>query len=180
MVNLDINYARTIKEESLSKTREQKVNGQKVVGVYCAFTPRELIIAAGGIPVSLCGSSDVPIPLAERHLPRNMCPLIKSSYGYALGNTCPFFDLADILIADATCDGKKKMFELLDKIKPIYVLQLPSTADGENALTTWIQELNKLKAHLEKELGTEITEDSLVSAIGYIINIEGQNRIFLS
>ena len=165
MLNLDNNYLIEVEKQVMLSTREQKAKGTKVVGVYCAFTPRELIAAAGGIPISLCGSSNKPIPAAERHLPKNLCPLIKSSYGFALTDTCPFFDLADILIADATCDGKKKMFELLSRIKPVHLLQLPQTAGTKSAFEYWLSELYLLKDLLEYELGCTITNEGLSETI---------------
>ena len=59
--------------------KELKEAGRPVIGTYCTFTPWELVNAAGGISVSLCSTSDKPIAAAEKHLPRNLCPLIKSS-----------------------------------------------------------------------------------------------------
>lgn len=49
--------------------------GTKVVGIYCTYCPRELVLAAGAIPVGLCGTRETPIQAAERDLPRNLCPL---------------------------------------------------------------------------------------------------------
>ena len=65
------------------RIKELKEAGVPVVGTYCTFTPWELVNAAGGVAVSLCSTSDKPIAAAEKHLPRNLCPLIKSSYGFA-------------------------------------------------------------------------------------------------
>ena len=59
-----------------------KAAGRPVVGILCEYTPRELIMAAGGVPVCLCGGSAKTIPAAEQHLPANLCPLIKSTFGY--------------------------------------------------------------------------------------------------
>ena len=118
-----------LKSEFLRIPFSKKSAGPSIVGVYCAFTPKELIAAAGAIPVALCSGTSQTIPAAEAHLPRNLCPLIKASYGHALSDSCPYLHMADFLLADATCDGKKKMFELLGDIKPLYMLQLPQTAD---------------------------------------------------
>ena len=66
--------------------KEQNV---PLVGTYCTFMPQEIAMAAGAIVVSLCSTSDETIEEAEKDLPRNLCPLIKSSYGFAqrrLGN----------------------------------------------------------------------------------------------
>ncbi len=91
--------------------------GHLVAGTYCAFTPKEILAAAGVVPVSLCAGSYESAKKAELHLPRNMCDLIKSSYGHGISDTCPYFYFSDFIVADATCDGKKKMFELLSDYK---------------------------------------------------------------
>lgn len=158
-------YLDKVEGELFTLTRARKERGDKVVGVYCAFTPRELIVAAGGIPVALCASSNEAITVAEQDLPRNLCPLVKSSYGLALSDTCPYFHFSDLLIADATCDGKKKMYELLSQIKPVHLLGLPHTIDNDMSYRYWLSELYRLKDLLELELGSCITDESLRQAI---------------
>src|SRR5512139_1947938 len=106
-----------------------------------------LVVAAGAIPVSLCGTSQNPVPAAEKILPRNLCPLIKSSYGFAVTDTCPYFHFADLLIAETTCDGKKKMYELMGELKPIHLMQLPQV-QNEAALGYWLKEMSRLKERL--------------------------------
>lgn len=142
-----------------------KEEGRKVVGMYCLYSPKEIVLAAGAITVPLCGTSQDPIPAAERVLPRNLCPLIKSSYGFAASGTCPFFNFSDLLIAETTCDGKKKMYELLAEIKPLHLLQLPQKQDDEEALNYWYREVIKLKDRLEAEFSVTITEQDLREAI---------------
>ena len=118
---------------------------KKVVGMYCVFSPSEIALAAGAIPVSLCGTTQEPIEEAEKVLPRNLCPLIKSSYGFAITDKCPYFYFSDVLLAETTCDGKKKMYELMAEIKPMHVMSLPQTAEGEDALEMWKNEIVKFK-----------------------------------
>ncbi len=102
-----------------------KAAGRPVVGILCEYTPRELIMAAGGVPVCLCGGSAKTIPAAEQHLPANLCPLIKSTYGYHVLGSNPFLEMADLVVGETTCDGKKKMYELMAESRPMYVLELP-------------------------------------------------------
>ena len=157
----DKEYQSNLEARVFQEAREMKEAGTKVVGVYCAFTPREIISAAGALPVALCAGGQKPIERAEHHLPRVLCPLIKSSYGHALSDTCPYFHAADHLVADATCDGKKKMFELLDRIKPVHVLNLPQTSTGEASLAYWMEELTRLIPVLEALTGQAVTDDAL-------------------
>jgi benzoyl-CoA reductase/2-hydroxyglutaryl-CoA dehydratase subunit BcrC/BadD/HgdB len=142
-----------------------KDEGKKIVGVFCAFTPKEIIAAAGAIPIGICGTSEEPIPDAEKHLPRNLCPLIKSSYGFAITEKCPYTYFADLIVGETTCDGKKKMYEMLGKIKNVHVMQLPQTTKNQDSYKLWKNEIIKLKEKLEKEFKVEITEENLKDAI---------------
>lgn len=147
------------------KVKEFKDQGKHVVGTFCTFTPKEIIYAAGAIPVGLCGMSDEPIPDAERHLPKNLCPLIKSSYGFALSQKCPFTYFSDIIVGETTCDGKKKMYELLSKLKPMHVIQLPQTLDRDYVFDIWAKEIEIFKERLEAEFNIEISEDEIRKTI---------------
>ncbi len=153
-----------LRERNAIALKVAKDRGRKVVGTYCLFSPVELIVAAGAIPVSLCGTSATPIPAAEKVLPRSLCPLIKSSYGFALTDTCPFFHFSDLLLAETTCDGKKKMYELLGRMKPLHLMQLPQVQD-EAALEYWVLELKRLIRRLEQAFDVKITPEKLAAAV---------------
>lgn len=146
------------------RMKELKETGKKIVGVYCSFVPTELVEAAGGTVVSLCATSEEPIPAAEADLPRNLCPLIKASYGFALLDTCPYFYFSDFIVGETTCDGKKKMFELMNDIKETYVMQLPSARD-EAALDAWEGEIKKFWKKLEDFYQITISEEDVKRAI---------------
>ena len=142
-----------------------KAAGKRVVGILCEFTPRELIMAAGGVPVCLCGGSAKTIPAAEEQLPANLCPLIKSTFGYHLLKTNPFLEMADLVVGETTCDGKKKMYELMAQTRPVYVLELPQKADDPDALDHWYAELTKFRGFLEDRFQVAITDARLREAI---------------
>lgn len=152
------------RKSGFMKMKAHKDNGGKIVGTYCSFIPTELIIAAGAIPVTLCATSEEPIAAAEEHLPSNLCPLIKASYGFSLTDTCPYFYFSDFIVGETTCDGKKKMFELMNDIKDTYVMQLPSSRD-EVALTMWEAEIKKFWKKLEDFYGVTITKEDVKKAI---------------
>lgn len=146
------------------RMKEVKEAGTHVVGTFCSFIPCELVMAAGAVCVSLCATSEEPIPAAEVDLPRNLCPLIKASYGFALTDTCPYFYFSDLIVGETTCDGKKKMFELLNDIKETYVMQLPSTR-SKAALEAWEKEILCFWKKLENTFGVAITEERVREAI---------------
>ncbi len=145
------------------RVKQIKEKGGKVAGTFCTFTPQEILDAAGVSPVSLCGMSEETIPAAEAHLPKNMCPLIKSSYGFAVSDKCPYTYFSDIIVGETTCDGKKKMYELLGKMKDVYLLHLPQ-GDREHALDHWTEEVGRFRDFLEERFGEEIPEGKIREA----------------
>ncbi len=145
--------------------------GKPIVGIMCEYTPRELIMASGAVPVCLCGGSADTIPAAEEHLPANLCPLIKSTYGYHIQKTNPFLEMASLIVAETTCDGKKKMYELMAQTRPMYILELPQKPDDDDAMAHWIQELRKFRTKLETMFNVKITDDKIRQAIR-IMNCE--------
>ncbi|MFW5864289.1 MAG: double-cubane-cluster-containing anaerobic reductase [bacterium] len=149
----------------LEYAETEKAKGRPIVGIMCEYTPRELILAAGAIPVCLCGGSASTIPDAEEHLPANLCPLIKSTYGYLVQESNPFLEMADLIVAETTCDGKKKMYELMAQKKDMHILELPQKGSDADARDMWRREMRKLKILLEEKFDTQITDDKLREAI---------------
>lgn len=139
-------------------------NGGHLVGMFCSYTPLELFDAADVAVVGLCGTSNEPIADAEKVLPKNLCPLIKSSYGFAYTDKCPYTYFCDFIVGETTCDGKKKMFELLNEIKETYVLHLPQSQQRAYAKDIWYEEIKLLKEKLEEKYNIKITDEKLREA----------------
>ena len=151
-------------ERNVLNLQEAKAAGRKVIGQYCIYFPLELALAAGAIPVSLCGTKNDTIPTAETVLPRTLCPLIKSSFGFALQDSCPYLAASDLVVGEATCDGKKKMYELLADYKPVMLMQLPQIQD-EYAQKNWCREYTLLIDRIEKICGVTISENDIKRAM---------------
>jgi len=146
------------------KAKELKDKDIPLIGVFCTYFPQEIALAMGAATVSLCATSDETIADAEQDLPRNLCPLIKSSYGFAKTDKCPFFFFSDLIVGETTCDGKKKMYEYLSDYKPVHVMELPNS-QSEGGLKLWKDEIIKLKTTLEEMFGAKISEDDIRKAI---------------
>lgn len=160
-----INELQHASDQNLADIEHAKSEGRPVIGFYCLYSPVEMAVAAGAIPLPLCGTRNDPVAAAEAILPRNLCPLIKSSFGFAITDTCPFFRASDIIVGDTTCDGKKKMFERLSRYKRTHVLQLPQNQDPQTALPQWRAELGRFRRIVEDHTGVSITEARLRRAI---------------
>lgn len=158
-------YANSPNDRVLDFIVGKRSAGAPVIGMYCGYAPVELVRAMGAVPVFLCAFSRKTIPAAETVLPSNLCPLIKSSFGFIKTDSCPFYALSEAIIGETTCDGKKKMFELIRHIKPTHIMDLPQLPDETGALKTWTAMVHKLKAFLEATFGKKITDDRIESEI---------------
>ena len=158
-------FAGEAPKRALSYIANKRSAGMPVAGTYCGYAPMEVIRAVGAVPAVLCAFANKTIPAAEAVLPANLCPLIKSSYGFILTDTCPFFALSDAVVAETTCDGKKKMFELISSHRPMFVMDLPQIPDEVEARTNWSTMISKLKGFLENTFGTFGTSEGIEAEI---------------
>lgn len=153
------------RKASFIHVKDFKQAGNRLVGFLCSYTPLEIIDAAGASSVALCGTSDEVIPEAEKVLPANLCPLIKSTYGFAYSEKCPFTYFSDMIVGETTCDGKKKMYELLSELKETHILHLPQGRDRAYESDGWCEECRLLLERLEKLYGITVTDEDLRAAV---------------
>jgi benzoyl-CoA reductase/2-hydroxyglutaryl-CoA dehydratase subunit BcrC/BadD/HgdB len=152
----------------IKELNDLRAQGKKVIGAFCIYAPEELVYAADSTMVGLCGGADFSVPDAEAVLPRNLCPLIKSFYGFKINRTCPYFQSSDLVVGETTCDGKKKVYELLNELVPTYVLEVPHKPDTKQGKEFWFNELQAFKAKIEEVTGNQITPQKLKQAIELI------------
>ena len=151
------------RKKSFLMVKEWKDQGKPIVGSYCTYFPKEIAMAAGAASVSLCSTSDETIAEAEKDLPKNLCPLIKSSYGFAKTDKCPFFYFSDVVVGESTCDGKKKMYELMSEFKDVFFLRLPHE-QTELAVQLYRNEIIRLKDYLSEKFQVDITDEMVREA----------------
>src|SRR4030042_585346 len=151
----------------VGELRQHAKNGGKVVATYCVFVPEELVWAADAIPVGLCAGTQFSVPIAEAVLPRNTCALIKSSFGFKLGRVCPYVQASHLIVGETTCDGKKKMFEILNQYQPVYVMEVPNKKT-QRSRELWFGEVLAFKEVIENLTGNKISAGKLNEAIDLV------------
>lgn len=152
--------------EELVAAKEQ---GKPVIGAFCVYVPEELVLAAGGICVGLCGGAQGSIADAEKILPRNICPMVKSAFGFKVGKICPYFQVVDMVYGETTCDAKKKTWELLDQYVPTHVMAIPQMK-RERDFHHWVEEIKDFKVAVDKITGHESDFAAIAAAITTINN----------
>jgi benzoyl-CoA reductase/2-hydroxyglutaryl-CoA dehydratase subunit BcrC/BadD/HgdB len=153
-----------ISGQRLKELQEEKGKGKKIIGFMCALVPQELIIAAGAIPVRLCSGFYDTCDVSEDVLPKEICPLVKSSFGLKLLDM-DMFRLCDAIVIPASCDAKKKLGEVLADYMTVFMMDLPSVRDTEKAKKYWLSEVMDLKYCIEKFTGKHIGKKELEPAV---------------
>jgi benzoyl-CoA reductase/2-hydroxyglutaryl-CoA dehydratase subunit BcrC/BadD/HgdB len=141
-----------------------KGEGKPIIGTFCVYVPEELVVAAGGICVGLCGGAQGSIADAEKILPRNICPMVKSAFGFKVGRICPYFQAVDFVYGETTCDAKKKTWELLDRYVPTHVMEIPQMK-REKDKALWLSEVKEFKGAVEKITGNQTGFTEISNAI---------------
>ena len=149
---------------------DEKAAGRKVIGSFCVFVPEEIVRAADATLVGLCTGADFATEEVEKLLPRNTCSLIKSAFGFKLGKVCPYFESADMIVGENTCDGKKKSYETLGGlVKLLYVMDLPQTKSAQGR-ALFKAEYMRFKEAVEELTGVKIDAARLKKGIEVVNN----------
>lgn len=144
-----------------------KKEGKPLVGTFCIFVPEEMVVGAGGACYGLCSGSPASIPEAEKELPRNICPLIKSAHGFKMLKSCGYTQSATFIYGETTCEAKKKTWEILDKHHPVHIMHIPQKKDAKS-LRLWREEVMDFKTHIEEVTGNKLDASSLKAGIEVI------------
>ena len=150
----------------LDDLRDFKEKGGKIVGTLCVFAPNELIVASGAKIVRLCsGYYDSVHPANELLGDAGLCPLVKSTLGNKMVASDPLFELCDLVVAPATCDGKMKLGEILADFIPVVMLNVPRVKTGDTTSRMWLEEMKYLMYRLEDLTGNKITRRAMRDAM---------------
>jgi benzoyl-CoA reductase/2-hydroxyglutaryl-CoA dehydratase subunit BcrC/BadD/HgdB len=145
--------------------RMAKESGKKVIGYFCTLAPIELILAADAIPVRVNSGWYDTSKLGDRVVPVEVCPVIRSTIGTKMIALSPYLEHSDTLISVLTCDGMTKLSEILSDYKPVWTMPIPRVKDSSQALRFWRDEIDTVKAQIEKLTGNKITVKRLKAAI---------------
>jgi benzoyl-CoA reductase/2-hydroxyglutaryl-CoA dehydratase subunit BcrC/BadD/HgdB len=158
-----IDYFRHILQ-SPERPRELAQTDRPVVGTMCNFVPEALVLAAGAVPVRVCGGDHVAAHEAESLVPRDSCPVGRSSVGL-LQRRQGLHERLDLLVIPAVCDAKRKLPQVLDGQVPVHVMQMPTDKQAEGAEADWLVQVERLAAQLEDLTGGNLKRKALEDAI---------------
>ena len=143
---------------------ELRATSAPKVAVFCNFAPEELIHAAGAVPVRVCAGFAGSIARAEQVLPRDICPLVKSSFGLLTSGAEPA-SLCDASVVPLSCDPKTKLARVLADYLPTWVIDLPGRRDYVRDMPVWLSEIREFLRWLEKLTGKRVGRRELRDSI---------------
>lgn len=150
--------------ERVKTWREE--TGGKACGHLPVYVPREIIEAAGMLPVGVAGGGDqVEIIRGDAYFQSYICQIPRSVIEMGLNGR---FDSFDAMIFPATCDVIRNlsgMWKILFPDKVVHYLDLPHNHDPAVGGRFYENELRSIARKLAAVSGVEPTDDRLRQAI---------------
>jgi len=145
--------------------RAWKEQGKKVIGFQCAYTPEEIIYAAGALPTRLTGDTrELELEDANAYMYVNTCSFIRTCLEQVLDRQ---YDFLDGFVSGATCDCSRRLADvwLHYEFTPfVHVLTVPRKRI-DRGYELYEAEIRHFQRSLEEFFGVEITDEGLWHAI---------------
>jgi benzoyl-CoA reductase subunit C len=150
-------------ENRHERCRELKKDGKKIMACFYGLVPKELIHAAGMVPIQMIEDRNAEYEEKSRLLPY-LCGLSKSLTGQIYEKV---FDYVEGTMLGVVCDTERHVFDIWvhNKVFPHnFLVRAPST-DTDAAVKYFSDEMKRLAGELEKISGNKVTEDGLKKSI---------------
>jgi len=142
------------------------VPGRKAVGHMPIYVPREIIHAAGMLPVGVLGGGDrIEIIRGDAFFQSYICKIPRSTIELGLSGK---LDVLDGMLFPSICDVIRNlsgMWQMLFPGRYVRYVDVPQNFDSEIGGTFWRHELERIRMDLVELGGKEITEDALRASI---------------
>lgn len=133
------------------------------IGSYCVMVPDELIYSFDYRPLRLCASHYVSSIVGDEIMPRDSCPLMKSTAGIHQMQVLSMYEKCKLAVMPLTCDCKKKSVSILSKYLPIVPMELPRDK-SEDGFLELVNSFKGLIKTIEEETGRTFSRRKLVQA----------------
>jgi benzoyl-CoA reductase subunit C len=153
---------------SFTAAREWKAaeEGRKVIGYMPIYVPREIIHAAGMLPLGVLGGGDqLEVIHGDAYYQSYICRIPRSTI--ELGVTGRL-DFVDGMLFPSICDVIRNlsgMWKLMFADTYARYFDVPQNFDDKVGGEFYVNELNDLRADLSKISGREITDDQIRASI---------------
>jgi benzoyl-CoA reductase subunit C len=139
--------------------------GGAIVATMCTYTPEEILIAAGMLPVRVLGAHE-PQNVTEPHIFGMFCPFCRDSLAQGLLGR---YDYAEGVTLTQSCIQYRQAFNSwrshVPTVKWDYYLPMPNEVQSPHAKKMHYEEVKKFRAFVEVTSGRKISDADLAGAI---------------
>ncbi|MDD5333884.1 MAG: benzoyl-CoA reductase subunit C [Rhodoferax sp.] len=150
--------------------------GRKAIGYMPVYVPRELIHAAGMLPVGILGGGDqLEVIQGDAYYQSYICRIPRSTIEMGLTGR---LDCLDGMLFPSICDVIRNlsgMWQILFKDKYVRYIDVPQNYEDEIGGKFYIEEMQILREDLARLAGKPITDEALNASIA----VYNQNRAAL-
>jgi benzoyl-CoA reductase subunit C len=140
--------------------------GRKAIGYMPIYVPREIVHAAGMLPVGIFGGGDqLEVIQGDAYYQSYICRIPRSTLELGLTGR---LDCLDGMLFPSICDVIRNlsgMWQVLFKDKYVKYFDLPQNYDDATGGSFYVHEMQTLREDLGKLGGTPITDDALRASI---------------
>ena len=155
------------KRHDYARAWKQKTGGQ-VAATMCTYSPEELLIAAGMLPVRVMGAHE-PQNVTEPHIFGMFCPFCRDTLAQGLLGR---YDYAEGVTLTQACMQYRQTFtswrDHVPTVKWDYYLPMPNEVQSKFAKRAHYAEVKKFRTFLEGVIGKPIGDDQIKEAIGVV------------
>jgi len=148
------------------KQWKAEVPGRKAIGYMPIYVPRELIHAAGMLPVGIMGGGDqLEVIQGDAYYQSYICRIPRSTIELGLTGR---LDCLDGMLFPSICDVIRNlsgMWQILFKDKFVRYVDLPQNYEDAIGGKFYVNELQSLRDELARLRGTPITDAELNASI---------------
>ncbi len=139
------------------KDQSQESGRNRKIGWFCSYTPLELLLATGAIPIRITGHSN---PIQTDYMHTNLCQYVRSCIDAAASNQLG--DLEGVVFVNS-CDAMRRLCDVWNRFVPAkfsHIIDLPA-GQAPIDVDYFQVELEKLKDALEKHFKIQVTDQLL-------------------
>jgi bzd-type benzoyl-CoA reductase N subunit len=148
--------------------------GRTIIASFLSMAPREIVYAAGALPVVLFPTLRKKTSVADAHLQTFLCSELRGIWDEILTGEHDYLDGA---VIPTSCEAVQFLYQTFKRHNPykwVSAIVIPFRR-GEVGVDFLAKEFGKFKKNLEDFIGKKISDDKLQDAIG----VYNRNRTLL-
>jgi len=152
------------KRHDYARAWKQRTGG-RVVATMCTYTPEELLVAAGMLPVRILGAHE-PQNVTEPHIFGMFCPFCRDSLAQGLLGR---YDYAEGITLTHSCIQYRQAFSSwrsnVPSVQWDYYVAMPNEVQSPHARAAHYAEVQRFREFLEALTGKKLTDAKLREAL---------------